>query len=260
VEKKMEALRTLLSAKGLDRDAITVKGAQELRFVENRPHYLGTMVDEYAPVIPRLTLETPSGTVDLTEGTPEFSELAQALQWHSALPLYKLLFETNAPAVKETAEFSTPYGKLDRLVALNDEELDALVANDDATLDDIAWRRFQLTDFHTNNPQYGRREYEEVMASRINRYRAHNVSDYFDWHARSSALFDGNNDFTETVSDKFRTMIDRWAQAGTDVAQVKYQLCRALSVHPMHEARVHDLADEEFARRAPSPPSLSPSL
>lgn len=253
----MNTLREFLDAKGLDRDAITVSGTRELRFKANRPHYLGTKVDEYVPVIANLTLTTTSATVDLIPGTPEFVELVRALEAHAALPLHVILLETDATPVTATAVFTTPFGKLDTLVSLDDEEIDALVANDDDTLDDIAWRRFELTDFHAGNPQYDRQAYDEVMASRVGRYRVHNMIDFFTWHARSSALFDGNADFTEGVADKFKSMIDRWEEAGTDLAQVKYQACRALSVHPMHEARVHELVDEEFARRAPSPPSRS---
>lgn len=254
----MKTLREFLDARGIDRNAVTVTGRRELRFKANRQHYYGTKVDEYAPVISALVLTTASEKIDLGAGTPEFVELAHALETHAALPLHVVLYETGAPqANAAAAEFSIPFSKLDRLVSLSDQEIEALVTNDEATLDDIVWHRFELSDFHANNPQYDRRAYDEVMASRKGRYRVHDVIEFFNWHARSSALFDGNFDFVESVADKFKSMIDRWEKAGTDLQQVKYQLCQALSVHPMHEERVHELVDEEFARRAPPSPSRS---
>jgi hypothetical protein len=50
-------------------------------------------------------------------------------------------------------------------------------------------------------------------------------------------------------------MFDKWEEAGTNVENVRYQASRALSVHPMHEARIHDYVDAEYARRKTAAPT-----
>jgi hypothetical protein len=245
----MEQLRALLAKNGWDRDTVTVRGTRELRFKENRSHYLGAMVDEYVPVIAELSLATSANTIKLAPSSPEFVELVKVLEAHVTVPLFTRLLEPLAMPIRESATFATPYGKLDRHFDLDEEEIEALMRNDDAAHEDIIFRRFQLTDFAVANPQYDLPLYEEVMASRVGRYQVHDITTFFGWHAKSSALFDKDGEFTEETATQLNAMLDRWEGAGTDVAMVKYQAPRALGVHPMHEARIHDHVDAEYGRR-----------
>jgi hypothetical protein len=248
-ENPMEKLRALLTKNGWDRDAVTVRGKRELRFKENRSHYLGTMVDEYAPVITELSLATSTNTIAIAPSSPEFAELVGILEAHVQLPLFTRLLEPLAMPITETATFSASYGKLDRHFYLDAEEIEAMMRNDEDAHDDIIFRRFQLTAFMDAHPQYDRALYEEVMASRVGRYRLHDISTYFGWHARSSALFDQDGEFIEETASKLSSMLERWSGAGTDFEMLKYQASKALGVHPMHLSRIQDHVDAVYGRR-----------
>lgn len=245
----MEKLRALLAKNGWDRDTVTVRGTRELRFKENRSHYLGAMVDEYVPVIAELSLATSENTMTLAPSSPEFVELVEVLEAHVTLPLFTRLLEPLAMPIRETATFMAQYGKLDRHFDLDEEEIEAMMRNDNDAHDDIVFRRFQLTAFAEANPQYHRALYDQVMASRVGRYQVHDITTFFGWHAKSSALFDKDGDFTEETATQLNAMLERWEEAGTDVDLVKCQAPRALKVHPMHEARILDYVDAEYGRR-----------
>ncbi|MCS4089589.1 hypothetical protein [Rhizobium sp. BK176] len=256
----MEKLRALLAKKSWDRDSVTVRGTRELRFKENRSHYLGAMVDEYVPVITELSLATSEKTVTLAPSSQEFVELAEVLEAHVTLPLFTRLLEPLAMPIREVATFAAQYGKLDRHFDLDEEEIEAMMRNDEVAHDDIVFRRFQLSAFAEAHPQYDRALYEEVLDSRSGRYRVHDLTTFFGWHARSSALFDKDGDFTPEAAERLNALLDKWEEAGTGIEHVRYQAPRALSAHPMHEARIHDYVEAEFARRGmtAAPAALRP--
>lgn len=252
----MDAVRERVAALGLDREGLRIEGVRTRRFKGTRETIMGHQADEYEAYCSRLSLRSSDAEVVLEPGSPEFNSVENALS-HHRLPLYDLLVEPGSPAPEETASFGFAYARVDDIYRLDDEWLDAVISGDDAKTSELEWQRFRLSTTFEKAP-CDRQTYDRLRTALLDggHLRSMDFSQYYDWYARSAAKFDEQGEPSPELAAEAERIVDVWLTGTMEPDQIKYWLCRNLSIHPLHRAALETIVDEKTA----SPRAAAASL
>jgi hypothetical protein len=254
----MDAVGKLVAELGLAPETIEIRGEQGYRLKETKRTVSDHLADHYETHCVSLTLSGPGVEAPLEPGTPEFEELAKALNTFVKLPLHSMLLEAGSPPPDERRSFKASYVLLHRLKRLDDEWFDALINDDRGKLAEIDWERFQMTPSFRKRPCD--RETHDLLrpAYTSSRYAVGmEFGHYYDWFKSSEAeLGDDGAPNAETAA-KAVGLIEGW-KASMSAEQVKQWLCRNLRIHPLHRAPFEDMVDAAMAENGASPARHGP--
>lgn len=249
----MDVVREKVAALGLDRDTLSIEGIRSLRFKETRTTVSGHQADEYEAYCSKLALRSPHAEVVFEPGSPEFKEIERAVAFHR-LPLYDILVERGSAAPDNTATFAFFYAKIDDFQRLDDEWLDSLLSGDDKKTYELEWQRFRLSTAFEKTP-CSRETYDMLRTALADggHLRTMDFGQYYDWFVRSSVKVDAEGAPTPEAAAEAVRIVDAWLTGTMDATQMKYWLCRNLSIHPVHRAGFEAIVDEKTASPRPTP-------
>lgn len=255
----MEAVRSKITEAGLDHLDIVIEGVQSYRFKKSVTTVSGNAADDYEAYISGLKLKTNETTVALPPDSVEFREMASALsKTRFSLPLYNILVEAGAPAPTKTQAFKFSYARVEDICNLDDQWFDALLADDKDTLREVEWKIFQMTASFVKTP-CSKETYDTLKdaLSESGHLTVMSFGQFYDWYVKSSVKLDADGKMTAEAEAEANYLIDAWLPGTMDGEEIKYWLCRNLSIHPVHRAPFEALIDERVATSRPEAPVVS---
>lgn len=251
----MDVVREKVATLGLDREALRIEGTRSLRFKGARKTTMGNQADEYEAYCSSLALRSSDAEVVLEPGSAEFKEIERAVA-HHRLPLYDMLVEPGAAAPDDTASFAFSYARIDDFKRIDDEWLDALLSGDDAKTYELEWQRFRLSAVFDKTP-CDRETYDRLRTALADggHLRTMDFGQYYNWFVESSVKVDAEGAPTPEAAAEAERIVDVWLTGTMDAKQMKYWLCRNLSIHPVHREGFEAIVDEKTVSPRPTPPA-----
>ena len=254
----MDVVREKVAALGLDRDTLRIEGVRSLRFKETRTTVSGHEADEYEAYCSRLVLRSPDAEFVLEPGSAEFKALERALA-HHRLPLYATLVEAGATAPDNAASFAFSFAVIDDFKRIDDEWFDALLSGDEAKTYEMEWQRFHFSAAFKKTP-CDRETYDMLRTALADggHLRTMDFGQYYDWYVKSSVKVDAEGAPTPEAAAEAERIVDAWLTGTMDAKQMKYWLCRNLSIHPVHRSGFEAMVDEKTS--TPRPAATAPRI
>jgi hypothetical protein len=129
--------------------------------------------------------------------------------------------------------------------------MEAVADKDDARKLDLRWNQHVKGSLYREHPC----ERAAFDALWIVYEREHmttmGFADYYGWYVASAATVGPDGKFEQTLADRMRGTLDKWADSGLD--ETFYWLTRNYEVHPYHEAVARELIDSHAKARTSLP-------